>query len=371
MGPDETSGATGAASGGADVARPDDLDLDFHKLHYHPRRVANWLDERGTVYPITVEISPTNACNLACSFCAFDYRHEKTVELSLEVMNRLPQDLIEAEDHTLSVHVAGEGEPLLQTYNRVKRFVEACVLNGIRVGVTTNGTDCWATEFVRHCEFIRFSVNSPTEATYRKIHGYDDLGTVMETIRACVAEKKAGKWLCKLGIQMVVIPSNWDQIQKMGDFADGLGVDWVSFKPLSRHPLSKNNAMPISLSPAQLMTTGAQAGATRRCFRARAFARSTQEAPKLKFCYAAPFFAFVASDGGVYHCSRFVGVSEYCFGNVNHQSWVEIMESRARASILRRAEHGGFEGCRHPCRLDDANEYLERLLYPHRHDAFL
>ena len=38
------------------------LKLDSHKLMYHPKEVANWLEGK-TTYPIYVEISPSGKCN--------------------------------------------------------------------------------------------------------------------------------------------------------------------------------------------------------------------------------------------------------------------------------------------------------------------
>ena len=50
----------------------DTYGIDSHKLHYHPDRVARWMEGANT-YPIYMEISPSGTCNHRCVFCALDF----------------------------------------------------------------------------------------------------------------------------------------------------------------------------------------------------------------------------------------------------------------------------------------------------------
>ena len=54
-----------------------DWQIDSHKLHLHPDRVAQWLaadtwEKAKSVYPIYFEVTPSAACNHRCKFCSVD-----------------------------------------------------------------------------------------------------------------------------------------------------------------------------------------------------------------------------------------------------------------------------------------------------------
>jgi cyclic pyranopterin phosphate synthase len=87
-----------------------DLRIDSHKLLFHPQRVAEWLD-RGDVYPIYLEISPSGACNHRCVFCGLDYMGYKPVYLDSGLLRERLTEM--GRLGVRSIMYAGEGEPLL------------------------------------------------------------------------------------------------------------------------------------------------------------------------------------------------------------------------------------------------------------------
>ena len=49
-----------------------DFRIDSHKLLFHPRRVADWLEGKP-IAPLYLEVSPSGMCNHRCRFCGMDY----------------------------------------------------------------------------------------------------------------------------------------------------------------------------------------------------------------------------------------------------------------------------------------------------------
>jgi len=120
----------------------DNLEIDFHKLNYHPARIAEWFnagDDWGKVkkiYPIYIEISPSGACNHRCVFCTLDFMGYQKRFLDADVLKGRILEM--AKMGVKSIMFAGEGEPLLH-----KKMSEIAVFTrdiGIDTAFTTNAT---------------------------------------------------------------------------------------------------------------------------------------------------------------------------------------------------------------------------------------
>lgn len=103
------------------------------KLLKHMDRLID-LQNRKSVRPVMLHVSPINACNLTCSFCCFANRSMKE-RLSLEQMKTCISDF--AELGISGVEFTGGGEPTLHPdFNEI---VEFCYNLGLKIGVCTNG----------------------------------------------------------------------------------------------------------------------------------------------------------------------------------------------------------------------------------------
>ena len=61
-----------------------EAEIDSHKLHLHPEKVAQWR-QTGDCYPVHVEIGATGRCDHHCSFCALDF-YRNNQDIDQEVM---------------------------------------------------------------------------------------------------------------------------------------------------------------------------------------------------------------------------------------------------------------------------------------------
>jgi len=88
----------------------DRFKIDSHKLNYHIRRVADWLDKKF-IYPVYREISPSGACNHRCFFCSMDFMEYRKDFLDTDILEKRITEL--AGLGLKSIMFAGEGEPFL------------------------------------------------------------------------------------------------------------------------------------------------------------------------------------------------------------------------------------------------------------------
>lgn len=117
-------------------------DLDLLESMYYDYKII----------PRHVQLSPTNNCNLKCSFCSCDDRDRK-LEWSFDDVVSIVNMLTEL--GTTGVTITGGGEPLLfkYTYELITRLTDA----GIKVGLVTNGTRGIANDIFRKLTWCRIS----------------------------------------------------------------------------------------------------------------------------------------------------------------------------------------------------------------------
>lgn len=324
--------------------------VDSHKLHFHPARVAQWLEGKDDwesakrIYPLYVEISPVGACNHRCTFCAVDYIGYKAVRLDTHRI--LPRLSEMGSLGVRSVMFAGEGEPLLHT--DIDAMVIASRAAGMDVAFTTNGVLLDRLGTLEECSWVKVSVNAGRKETYAKIHRTDekDWDRVWKNIRDAV-KRKGG---CDIGVQMVALPENEGEWRDLEATAMDAGVDYVVIKPYSQHKKSITRKYD-GYKPIQVMH------GPRLVLREDSINTESLEYNK---CNATPFFwAYVMSSGDVYSCSAYLLDDRFKLGNLHSQSFKEIWEGeRRRSNWTLLGTSLDISECRVNCRMDKANRYL-------------
>lgn len=338
--------------------------IDSEKLNFHPKRVVEWLEKKECwetakeIYPIYVEVAPTGACNHRCTFCAVDYIGYKSVNLEAALFADRVHEMSGL--GVKSVMFAGEGEPLLN--KQIDSMVNASVYSGVDVSFTTNGVLLNKLETLPSCEWVKVSVNAGTSESYSKIHRTKekDWSTVWKNIKDA-AERKGS---CTLGVQMVLLPENVNEVQELYDRCDEAGVDYLVVKPYSQHKFSiiRRNEMP----PVPVVETRK----TQFIFRDESY-----ETRKIGYdkCQATPYlWAYVMATGEVYSCSAYLLDPRFRLGNINEKTFKEIWQGEERKknwSFVR--ETLDIHECRLNCRMDKVNIYLTDLVKGVPHENFI
>ncbi len=351
----------------------ENIRMDSHKLIYHPEAVAKWL-EGENIYPIELEVGLTNACNHRCVFCAVDYTGYKPQRINSIMLTDNLKEL--ALRGLKSIIYAGEGEPLLHKdapdiFNRTKSF-------GIDAALSTNGV-LLTQEVSEHClrslTWVRFSTAGINDATYDKIQRGKpgDLQKVLANMQSAVDVKRRDKLQTTLGVQLLLMPDNKDEIVQMGKVLREIGVDYFTIKPFSQHPQS-HNIMQVDYHEMLGLEKEVKELETLQFkiyFRAHSMKKLDCKR-SYKHCWALPFMVYIDAKGNLWPCIVFMGNESLKYGNLNEESFVEIWEGEYRKKITEHFMNMDLEAnCRELCRLDEMNQYLDELKHPGTHVNFI
>lgn len=365
----------------------DDFNIDSHKLHLHPERVAQWLaagsdwEKIKNVFPLYVEISPSGACNHRCTFCAVDYIGYEQRQLSLPVLLKALASM--GENGVKSVMFAGEGEPLLmKDLGKAINFAKA---QGIDVSITTNATPL-SDRFVREClhnvAWIKASVNAGTEDSYAKIHRgrSQDFSLVWKNLENAARFRTDNSLATSLGAQMVLIPENLNDVNVFCERAQAAGLDYVVIKPYSQH-LKSESTKERGYEEFNYSRLGQLAQELTRwnsdkfhvVFRANTMRSLSETKRYYQNCHSTPnFWAYLMANGDLYGCSAYLLDERFRFGNLNDESFRDIWQGeRRRQNYELVAKKLDISECRKNCRMEHINRYLWDLKNPPAHSNFI
>lgn len=355
----------------------DKFNIDAHKMVYHPRRVAQWMDARHewnsarNVYPIYVEISPVGACNHRCSFCAVDYIGYNPIMLDAQLMSARLAEM--GRLGVKSIMFAGEGEPLL--HKQIATMVQAARAAGIDVAFTSNAvamTDHVIQQVLPHVAWFKTSLNAGSAKTYAAVHGTRerDFDKVVGNLKKAVIARREGGWPCTLGAQALLLPENAEEMEQLAQVCrDEIGLDYLVIKPYSHEAssltqkyrdINYDNYAWLADRVNQYSRPGFSV-----VFRGYSMKKySDGDNGRYRKCLAVPYFmAYVATNGDVYGCKDHLLDPRFAYGNLNTQGFEEIWTGKKRKTNYEFVRDVlDVRDCRLNCRMDEVNRYLDGLV---------
>lgn len=354
----------------------DKYKIDGHKLNCHVRRVSDWLNGE-IIYPIYMEISPSGTCNHRCIFCAQDFMEYKARFLEVE---HLKQRLTEMGTLGLkSIMYAGEGEPFL--HKDMTDIILHTKRSGIDVALATNGvlmSQPVSEKILGAVEWIKISCNAGTASTYAKIHRTkaNQFDVVLRNLEDAVAVKRMHGYDCVVGIQILLLPDNCDEIENLAKLSRDIGLDYIVVKPYSHHPKSRTQIfrnIRYKEYEGLVETLGHYASDTFDVIvRLQTMNQWDDQSKPYNRCYALSFWSHIDAGGNVWGCSNYLGDEQFNYGNIYEKTFQEIWEGANRRRCMAWVEHElDASLCRVNCRMDKINRYLWELKNPPRHVNFI
>lgn len=324
-------------------------EVGLEKLYLFPEKLAvlktRNFSEPDCTYPISVELSLTNRCNLSCAWCSDkDLRSRLGGDIDFEVLKKLFVDL--KQGGTKGIVIEGGGEPTI--HRDFDKIVDLAYNLGFGVGLITNGSNALQKNIVEKLEWIRVSLDVSNHEEFRVLKNGDNFENVITNIREwCLAKTT-------VGIGYVVTSKNIGSLDSLILRLYDMGVNYIQFRPVVDHPELRNNVNLSYLKRYEnkkfsIITNGMQ--------------ENIVEGNGGLPCVAHSLTTVITADGGVYLCGR-LNIYPWFepMGNINEEAFRDIWSGEKRRSQAKMALDCEFNRKYCPnCRLTKFNQLFERI----------
>ncbi|MBI3317676.1 MAG: radical SAM protein [Candidatus Omnitrophica bacterium] len=344
------------------------LILDGTKIGWHLDRVRAW--ERGErIAPITIDMALSRACNYACSFCYAMLQENDREVITTEVMVRFLEDC--AEIGVKGISLVSDGESTLSPayIPTLQRGHEL----GIDMASGTNGfifNRRKLEEILPHLTYLRINFSAGTRDRYAQIMGVKPewFDRVVQNIREMVEIKRRDKLPVTIGMQMVLMPQDADQILPFAQLGKELRPDYAIIKHCSDNEdgslgvdYSKYVALYELLQEAeQLSDEGYQL--------AIKWSKIKDEGKRsYQRCYGPPFLLQMSGSGLVAPCGMLFNerYKKFHMGNIVERRFKEIWASDEYWEVINYLASTKFNAqkmCGTLCLQHKVNEYLDEAM---------
>ena len=255
--------------------------------------------------PISVQIDPSNLCQIECIWCnTKKFRESCPQTMSTKVLLGLPKFL--KEWGVKSVELTG-GEPL--THPKIVEFLYLLKENGLLIGLQTNGIKLGEGEIckavINTCDWVGVSVDAATNKLYSRTKK-SLVNTFQKVINSVsiLAKVRGEKRLPLVTLKFLLHHTTYGEMYQFADMAKSLGANDVHFRPVYLN----NYYFKIGVRK----TSEWHLREARKDFEdedfhiygiVHKFDRDWQRIIRFKKCYATPLTGVFAVDGIFYMCA--------------------------------------------------------------------
>lgn len=334
------------------IAGPQETGVE--KIILFPEKVKAYRSQQEAkadpTFPISVELSLSNRCNLECIWCSdLELRKKSDNDIDFEVLKRLFRNL--AENGTTGIVIEGGGEPTLYSkFNDVVAYIKSL---GMSVGLITNGVRMQYEEHLDDFNWIRISLDAANKEQFYQGKKRNLFERVMSNI------EKIGRHTTNthtvLGVGYVLTNGNVDSVEQLTLNLRKLNVDYVQIRPVIDH---KNLSIDVNFSYLTKHATPT-------------FAVNIHNLDENKVtgnyglpCRAHSLSAVIDATGDVFVCGRLTKYNWYPpLGNLYNDSFHDIWHGQERNSQSRQLLDKNY--CRKwcpECRLTKYNVLIDKTL---------
>ena len=183
--------------------------------------VASGIKSYDDIFPISIDLHLTNACNLNCGWCTDKELMKAKVTMNEQKVYSLLDEFI---GHGTGITFEGGGEPTL--HKNFSSFVNYAYKKGGNLGLITNGT-IDISELIYQFKWVRVSLDSTNPVQYKEEKGVDKYDTVLKNLKKFSESRNPEKTF--LGVGYVITTRNIDGIEELIKKLDEINVDYIYF----------------------------------------------------------------------------------------------------------------------------------------------
>ena len=203
-------------------------EVGLEKVFLYPEKIGRLLNHEAHVdasYPISVELSLTNVCNMNCVYCSDKQLRKRQgfrESLDKKTLFRLFDDLHRG--GTRGIVIEGGGEPTM--HPDFEEIIQFLADRGMAVGLITNGTRNLPSHILSSFEWIRVSLDASTQDEFKALKGVDCFETVLSNISGFA------RHCTTVGVGYVVTAGNVSEVEALVLRLRHSGVSYVQFRPV-------------------------------------------------------------------------------------------------------------------------------------------
>jgi MoaA/NifB/PqqE/SkfB family radical SAM enzyme len=213
-------------------------------------------------------------------------------------------------------------------------------------------------ESLKHCSWIKISLNAGTAETYSKVHRVKEaeFHKVIENIKYALWYKKEHGLTCDIGVQSVMLPENAHEMETLAALCKNLGVDYFVVKQFNPSSMMLNKQYD-NVNYKNYMGIADRVNALASENFDVVFRHNVMKDNGYDKCMSVPFiWGYIATSGKFLACSAHFLEERFNLGNINDQDFKTIWNGDKRKALFE--EKIDISSCRKNCRMDSCNRFL-------------